>query len=64
MNFYYQWPLRRSPMTQGYILKCKNEYLVFALGEETAVQAVVGSIAKESQKAKESGDERPQLRAS
>ena len=23
--------------------KCKNEYLVFALGEETAVQAVVGS---------------------
>ena len=25
-------------------LKCKNEYLVLALGEETAVQAVVGSI--------------------
>ena len=25
-------------------LKCKNEYLVLALEEETAVQAVVGSI--------------------
>ena len=25
-------------------LKCKNEYLVLALGEETAAQAVVGSI--------------------
>ena len=25
-------------------LKCKNEYPVLALGEETAVQAVVGSI--------------------
>ena len=25
-------------------LKCKNEYLVLTLGEETAVQAVVGSI--------------------
>ena len=25
-------------------LKCKNEYSVLALGEETAVQAVVGSI--------------------
>ena len=25
-------------------LKCKIEYLVLALGEETAVQAVVGSI--------------------
>ena len=25
-------------------LKCKNEYMVLALGEETAVQAVVGSI--------------------
>ena len=25
-------------------LKCKNEYLVLALVEETAVQAVVGSI--------------------
>ena len=26
-----------------YALKCKNEYLVLALSEETAVQAVVGS---------------------
>ena len=25
-------------------LKCKNEYLVHALGKETAVQALVGSI--------------------
>ena len=25
-------------------LKCKNEYLVLALGKETAVQVVVGSI--------------------
>ena len=25
-------------------VKCKNEYLVLALGKETAVQAVVGSI--------------------
>ena len=25
-------------------LKCKNKYMVLALGEETAVQAVVGSI--------------------
>ena len=41
-------------------------YLVLALGEETAVQAVVGSIVKDraTLKAKESGDERPRLRAS
>ena len=25
-------------------LKCKNEYIVLALGEDTAVQAVVGCI--------------------
>ena len=25
-------------------LKCKNEYLILALGQETVVQAVVGSI--------------------
>ena len=25
-------------------LKCENEYLVLALGEETAVQTVIGSI--------------------
>ena len=49
-------------------LKCKNEYLVFTLGDETAVQAVVGSIVwypgsnrlyrlgvSQAQKAKESG---------
>ena len=39
-------------------LKCKNEYLVLALEEETAAQAVVGSIVwafrRPSQKAKES----------
>ena len=44
-------------------LKRKNEFLVRALGKETAVQAVVGSITQ-AQKAKVSGDERPQLRAS
>ena len=26
------------------LLNCKNDYLVLALGEETAVQVVVGSI--------------------
>ena len=44
---------------------CKNEYLVHALGEETAVQTIVGSIVwtcSQAQKAKKSGDERPRLR--
>ena len=49
-------------------LKCKNEYLVLPLGDETAVQAVVGSIVsgrvRRLKKAKVSGDERPRLRAS
>ena len=48
-------------------LNCKNEYLELALGEETAVQAVVGSIIWEYRRlfnAKVSGDERPRLRAS
>ena len=45
-------------------LKCINEYLVIALGEGTAVQAVVGSIVWAFREAKESGDERPRLRAS
>ena len=44
----------------------KNEYMVLPLGEETAVQAVVGSYrlgVSQAQKAKVSGDERPRLRA-
>ena len=43
---------RRTP------LKCKNVYLVLALGEETAVQAVVGSTVwafRRLRKAKVSG---------
>ena len=47
-------------------VKCKNEYLLLALGEGTEVQAVVGSMAwafRRLKKAKESGDERPWLRA-
>ena len=48
-------------------LRCKNVYLVLPLGEETADQAVVGSIVwafRRVKKAKVSGDERPRLRAS
>ena len=48
-------------------LKCKNEYPVLALGEETAVQAVVGFIDwafRRLKKAKVSADERPRLGAS
>ena len=33
-----------SPIGRPSLLKCKNEYLVLALGEETAVQAVVDFI--------------------
>ena len=35
-------PIGRAPLPTQ--LKCKNEYLVLALGEETAVQEVVGCI--------------------
>ena len=46
-------------------LNCKNEYLVLAVGEKIAAHAVVGSIdVSQARKAKESGDERPRLRAS
>ena len=45
-------------------LNCKNEYLVLALGEETAVQAVVGCIVWVFRRLKTpSQDERPRLRA-
>ena len=47
-------------------LKCKNEYLVLALEEETAVQTLVGSIIwafRRLKKLKGSGDEGPRLRA-
>ena len=48
----------RAPPTT---LKCKNVYLVHALGEETAAQAVVGlSTGRRVM----SGDERSRLRAS
>ena len=50
-----------------YPMDCKNEYLLFALKEETAVQAVVGYNGlgvSQAQKAKETGGERPRLRAS
>ena len=43
---------------------CKNEYLVLALGEETAVQVVVGCIVWVFRRLKTpSQDERPRLRA-
>ena len=47
-------------------LNCKSEYLVFALGEGTVDQAIVGSTVEVSQvkKIKESGHKRPRLRAS
>ena len=49
-------------------IKCKNQYLVLALGEEIAVQAVVDTIISatlsQAQKAEESGEERPRLCAS
>ena len=37
-------------------LKCKNDYPVLALGEETAVQAVVGSIVWAYRTLKKLGD--------
>ena len=37
-------PHHLSPIGRAQIQSCKNEYLVVALVEETAVQAVVGSI--------------------
>ena len=49
-------------------LKCKNEYLVLALGEETAAQPVVVSIVWAFRRLKKprcrAPDERPRLRAS
>ena len=43
-----------------YPFKCENDYMVLALGEETAVQSVVGSIVwafRRVRKAKEAGDQ-------
>ena len=56
-------PIGRAPVS----LNCKNEYLVLALGEETAVQAVVGSIVwvfRSLKKTKDAENERPRLRTS
>ena len=48
-------------------LNCKNEYLVLTLVKETvqrlAVVGLIVSAISQGQKAKGSGDERPQLRA-
>ena len=55
------WRAHYSP------LYCGNEYLVFALGEETSARAVVGYIVRafrSLKKTKESGAERQQLRDS
>ena len=54
-------PIGRAPLHSS----VKNEYMVLALGEETAVQAVVGSIfwaIRRLKKAKVSGDERASQR--
>ena len=39
-------------------LKCTNEYVVLALGEETAVQAVAGSLVWAFRRLKNQGDGR------
>ena len=53
--------------TRPSLFNCKNEYLVLALGKESAIQAVVWPIVwafRKARKAKESEDERLRLRAS
>ena len=65
-NITFRWELfaHRARLTP---INCKNKYLVLALEEETAVgnsSWLYRLSVSLAQKAEESGDERPRLRAS